>query len=70
MSGVHKVNGLLENVKEVNCSLRNGHAENGENLSEKIAALKVESNGLSTVSEEEKKREGEGRSIGETPAAS
>lgn len=67
VSGVHKVNGLLENVKEVNCSLRNGHAENGENLSEKIAALKVESNGLSTVSEEEKKEKVKDEVLGKPP---
>lgn len=67
VSGVQKVNGLLENVKEVNCSLRNGHAENGENLSEKIAALKVESNGLSTVSEEEKKEKVKDEVLGKPP---
>lgn len=67
VSVVHKVNGLLENVKEVNCSLRNGHAENGENLSEKIAALKVESNGLSTVSEEEKKERVKDEVLGKPP---
>lgn len=53
--GVYKVNGLLENVKEVNCLFRNGYVENGENLSEKIVVLKVESNGFSIVFEEEKK---------------
>lgn len=59
--------GQEQSVKEISCQLRNGHAENGVNFSEKIAALKVESNGLSTVSEEERREKKKGGLMGKPP---
>lgn len=61
------VNGSMENAENVSCSHRNGHAEEEVNTVEKIAALQVESNGLSTVCEEEKNEKMRGGVLGKPP---
>ncbi|XP_062578903.1 phosphatidylinositol 4-kinase beta-like [Saccostrea cucullata] len=60
-------NGHEEKLEEISCQFRNGHVEDGANLSDKVAAIKVESNGLSTVSEEEKKEKMKGEVLGKPP---
>lgn len=61
------MNGSVENAENVSCSHRNGHAEDEVNTVEKIAALQVESNGLSTVCEEEKNEKMRGGVLGKPP---